>query len=700
MTDYLLGIATACLSYIFIWSLLYLPKALKELRSFDAPPLLCKPRRKKVCKRKAKHGRWQLIKAFWHHKPRDLQSGFAIGAILYLIGLSCVAGGIMFGSFSQILISFNRMANQVMMKGDLNGAATTLMANSTLSSNAMLLCPPRSTHETSGALCDLAPIKLMQFSDVAAADQVHLPKNYTMAGQTGSPTEIGVFAAGAGLKQLDPFGHFYIYCRWENSRSSPALPAIVILSAGPSGTLQTYCGDNAPRGDNGYYFINVANAIERSALWESKDNNAVQYGAVGSQVTVGADGSVNAQSLLMANSATFNGDVIAGAGIYNTVSPSNYSTAFGWMSGGLSAQGNSAFGVSALQHNTTGDMNAAFGAWALQNNTSGELLSAFGYGALASNTSGDWNTAMGQNALNLNTTGRSNAAFGQRALELNTTGEANIAVGAGALNANTTGSWNTAVGDWALSSNTAGNSNEAFGASSLIKNTSGSNNDAFGDSALFNNTTGHTNNAFGDSALYSNTSGYDNEAFGDWALHGNSTGYGNSAFGSGAIAQNTTGSLNSAFGAYVMSQLTTGSYNTAFGHNAAKNTNNDWNAAFGTAALLSNTSGDNNAMFGSGAGYNITTGGSNTCLGSNVCSSTLTTGSGNIIIGNNWFQADTLAAATSGYLNIGNTIYGWIEAAQIGIGTTNPVAKLDVNGGVKIGSSSDSCNSTDVLPEN
>ena len=635
-----------------------------------------------------------LSKRFGNMENAILKRVLALGLFLYILSIIGVGSALLVGSYFPILFSMNTLSKQVWTKGELLSAGTTLTATSTLSANAMMLCPPRSVHQTSGTPCSSAPIKLLQFSDISAADQVHLPKSYTIAAETGAPTEVGVFAPGAGVNQLDPFGHFYIYCRWENSRSSPALPAIVILSAGPDGTLQTYCGDNAPRGDDGYYYTNVARTIERAALWESKDNDAVQYGAAGSQVTVGADGSVNAQSLLVANTSTFNGDVIAGAGIYNLLSPSNYSTAFGWMSGGLSAQGNSSFGVSALQHNTTGDMNAAFGAWALQNNTSGELLSAFGYGALASNTSGDWNTAMGQNALNLNTTGRSNAAFGQRALELNTTGEANNAVGAGALNANTTGGWNTAVGNWALSSNTTGNSNEAFGSGALVMNASGSNNDAFGDSALFSNTTGHTNNAFGDSALYSNTSGYDNEAFGDWALHYNSTGYGNAAFGSGAMAQNTTGSLNSAFGAYVMSNATTGSYNAVFGHNAAKNTNNDWNAAFGTVALFSNTSGDNNAMFGSGAGYNITTGGSNTCIGSNVCSSTLTTGSGNIIIGNNWFQADTLTAATNGYLNIGNAIYGWIEAAQIGIGTTNPVAKLDVNGGVKIGSSSDSCNST------
>jgi hypothetical protein len=96
--------------------------------------------------------------------------------------------------------------------------------------------------------------------------------------------------------------------------------------------------------------------------------------------------------------------------------------------------------------------NAAFGMSALQNNTTGAFNTASGFASLFSNTTGSSNTATGENALIFNTAGSSNTATGQFALGFNTTGSNNTALGVGAgstatsANANMTGSNNTFIG--------------------------------------------------------------------------------------------------------------------------------------------------------------------------------------------------------------------------------------------------------------
>ncbi|HPF98317.1 MAG TPA: tail fiber domain-containing protein, partial [Mangrovimonas sp.] len=105
----------------------------------------------------------------------------------------------------------------------------------------------------------------------------------------------------------------------------------------------------------------------------------------------------------------------------------------------------SAFGVNALEENTTGGQNNAFGSAALRFNTSGTGNSAFGNSALIANISGNANAAFGTQALQSNRASM-NAAVGYQALENNTTGSGNTALGHMALTGNVDGSFNTAIG--------------------------------------------------------------------------------------------------------------------------------------------------------------------------------------------------------------------------------------------------------------
>jgi len=105
---------------------------------------------------------------------------------------------------------------------------------------------------------------------------------------------------------------------------------------------------------------------------------------------------------------------------------------------------NSAFGVNALNVNSTGDDNTAIGNAALGNNTGGGSNTAIGDGALANNMTGDNNTATGAGALRQGI-GNQNTAIGTGALG-QVTGNSNTAIGANALVRSTTGSENTALG--------------------------------------------------------------------------------------------------------------------------------------------------------------------------------------------------------------------------------------------------------------
>ncbi len=108
---------------------------------------------------------------------------------------------------------------------------------------------------------------------------------------TGAPTETGVFVAGSGLKQLDSWGHFYIYCRWENHTSPGSDPAFMVISAGPSGNLQTKCGDTTAQGDNLIIEWPVSTSIDRSAVWQTVTigtQTSAQFGETGHQLNVDA----------------------------------------------------------------------------------------------------------------------------------------------------------------------------------------------------------------------------------------------------------------------------------------------------------------------------------------------------------------------------------------------------------------------------
>lgn len=111
----------------------------------------------------------------------------------------------------------------------------------------------------------------------------------------------------------------------------------------------------------------------------------------------------------------------------------------------------------------TGTDNNAFGLQALNSNTTGGRDNAIGYQALYSNTTGTYNNAFGLQTLYSNTTGGNNVALGHAALFSNTTGGQNVAAGYVALDSNVTGINNVAIGENSAQFNSAATSTVSIG---------------------------------------------------------------------------------------------------------------------------------------------------------------------------------------------------------------------------------------------
>lgn len=157
---------------------------------------------------------------------------------------------------------------------------------------------------------------------------------------------------------------------------------------------------------------------------------------------------------------------------------------------------------------------------------------------------------------------------------------------------------------------------------------------------------GSYNLGIGQKTLESVTTGYFSTAIGYAALNSMTTGFDNFALGSNALKELTTGAANVGIGSGTLRYNHGGSANVAIGY---------W-AGLGSVA---STNYSYNIFIGYQAGNSVTT------------------GSNNIIIG---YDADMTTGDANYELNIGNTIYGDLSTGNVGIGTTSPRGNLDIAG--------------------
>jgi hypothetical protein len=220
-----------------------------------------------------------------------------------------------------------------------------------------------------------------------------------------------------------------------------------------------------------------------------------------------------------------------------------------------------------------------------------------------------------------------------------------------------------------------------------------------GDNAgLSDDATANNNIAIGTNSSQNNVSGSQNVAVGHNTLV-NNTNINNTAVGANALQFATTAINNTALGSFALNAVTVGSGSTGLGTSALiLNTTGNQNTAVGNSALRSNLSGSNNVGVGGSVMFNNANGSDNVALGwfsgryFGTGTSALTNTSGSIFLG-------TLARANaSGEVNqivIGMNALGLGSntvvlgndnvtttslKGNVGIGTSTPAYKLDVNG--------------------
>ncbi len=304
----------------------------------------------------------------------NARAGFGVAPILYMLGLIGVGAGLLFSSYSQSVKGNIQMTNSFSVKSDLEAAATTLAATSVLgATDPGTLCPPQGGVDTVGSNCVSAPDKMVEIyptMNVTLPD-AHLPTNYAVSHASGSPVEVGIFTSGAGVKQLDPWGHYYIYCRWE-SQANSSNPAIQILSAGSTGVLNTSCGATtaSTTPDNYAINMNASVAVNRSAVWQTgtigSSTPDIYYGTVGHQLTVDANG-----NLTVPGNATVDGSYTSPGNITSTAG--NLSAVGGAFSGSLGVTGDLSAENGAVATASGGTLSATNGAFAVN---SGGVISA------------------------------------------------------------------------------------------------------------------------------------------------------------------------------------------------------------------------------------------------------------------------------------------------------------------------------------
>jgi hypothetical protein len=216
-----------------------------------------------------------------------------------------------------------------------------------------------------------------------------------------------------------------------------------------------------------------------------------------------AEGSGALSSLTTIDNYTGVGNTADGYSALNRNTTGSNNTAIGnsALANNTTANHNTAIGVQALLWNTTGANNTAIGFNALYLNPNGANNTAIGFWALYGNTDGSDNTAIGYQALSNSTSGSANTANGFNALAIST-GNENTGIGSTALAGNRTGNYNTANGSRALDNNTTGNYNIALGFSAGENLTTGDLNIDIGNAGV----TGESNTIrIGDPARHSAT---------------------------------------------------------------------------------------------------------------------------------------------------------------------------------------------------
>ena len=372
------------------------------------------------------------------------------------------------------------------------------------------------------------------------------------------------------------------------------------------------------------------------------------------------------------------------SGYYNNGNDNNF---LGYNTGSDSTgSNNNFFGVQAGRY-TTGSSNNFLGSGAGYYNTTGSYNNFFGYEAGYANTTGS--------------SGNYNNFFGYRVGYANSTGCYNNFLGVSAGQSNISGCHNNFLGYNAGYTNTYGGCNNFFGFSAGRFNTSGGCNNFFGVYAGRCNTTGSSNNFFGRDAGRFNTTGTDNNFLGRYAGYRITTGTNNNFFGNRAGCANITGSQNVVIGYNQQTPITSGDNQLVIGagNTAWINGNSSYNVGVGTTNPdkklhvqgdikitggiydINNSSGNSNRVLtanGSG-GWSWQPVTSIGAISGVAINNDFSTDASRYLL----FTDSTSGTVSTEYVSATQLVFN-PSSGNLGIGTTVPTEKLQVNGNISI----------------
>ncbi|MCP4001270.1 MAG: hypothetical protein GY727_10205, partial [Gammaproteobacteria bacterium] len=312
-------------------------------------------------------------------------------------------------------------------------------------------------------------------------------KSYFIVGETADGDAVGIININKYLKENGNSNITLNSLLTEYADNITFAPDITPKVIDDTGTTTRFGEDAGASISVGAYntFIGFRAGYETTTSGSNTANGAF---ALYSNTT-GSQNTANGYKSLYFNTTGIVNTANGSYALYsNTTGSQNTANGFQTLYSNTTGFYNTANGYQALRSNTSGRYNTATGSEALEFNTTGSDNIANGHQALISNTTGSNNTANGSGALGNNTTGWQNTANGYFALTGTTTGSCNTANGAYALPSNTTGDSNTVSGCLALFYNNSGEKNIAIGESTGYNNRTGSSNVFLGYEAGYNET--------------------------------------------------------------------------------------------------------------------------------------------------------------------------------------------------------------------
>ena len=405
--------------------------------------------------------------------------------------------------------------------------------------------------------------------------------------------------------------------------------------------------------------FNVTDTRSNTIIGQGSGNSSIlggqntSLGAGNLTSLVGGGGCVAIGNICLSSMVSDNYHTAIGTAALNLVNGSVGLTACGYtaLSATVNDTGCSAFGYQSLAQLSGGgsaNNNSAFGYNSLFYSFTDSDNSAFGFNALTNTQGGSFNCAYGSQSMQGSTPSRAtrNCGFGYQTLFTSGTGcISNVAVGAQSLYSTVSDSYCVAIGDGALQNINGVSGITACGHQALYNSVLDAQNTALGYQAMYSTNAGgmggNGNVASGYQTMYSNISGSQCVASGVQALYTATIPIQSVAQGFQAMFSSIQPTGCTATGCQALYSSQSDEYHCAYGDSALYSVNGSNNCtAFGAGALASLVTGQNSTALGYSALSASQNAEGNLGLGYNSGSNLGPTDAFNVLIASNGVNGD------------------------------------------------------------